>query len=317
MLQGKCSVEFLEFPSAVGEWCTSLSENPCGKPALCGPEALETLDGFQSSVQLFVHAFNEIRRSRAIDVENGFCCDVGGELLTVLEDVLHRLDLHGIVVVAGGSPADSSFQSFLSEKRNSEDVLLEVSEETPIGFLAAHLQGSADVLEEVHMADLHDATGEDVLRGHADGLVLVAGDTPERIVYVLQLREELHHDLEVLGGCEEADGNVMCDVIHPVDEGNLLVVPLHGHILPVDDQRASKALPVAVPSGDVIVVGERGQLTYQLPVRPSNPFLPTMSECADACSLEMQREHRLRCPAVIDTEVPRTVIAVVAIDASP
>lgn len=41
------------------------------------------------------------------------------------------------------------------------------------------------------VADLDDASREDVLRRHADGVVLIAGDAPKRVVHVLELRKEL------------------------------------------------------------------------------------------------------------------------------
>lgn len=46
----------------------------------------------------------------------------------------------------------------------------------------------------------------------------------------------------------------MRDVIYPVDEGNLLLVAFDRDVLPIHDQRASEALPVAVPGRNVVVV---------------------------------------------------------------
>ena len=175
MLERECSVEFLELSSAISEGCESLSEDPGGEPAFCGVKTLESLDGLESAVELFVHTLNQVGGSRTIDVEDGLCFDVGGELLAAFEDVVHRGDLHGIVLMTRRAPADPGFQPFSAEEGNTEDVLFEVSEETPVGFLAADLEGSANVLQEVHMADLHDATGEDVLRRLACRFILITG----------------------------------------------------------------------------------------------------------------------------------------------
>ncbi len=46
----------------------------------------------------------------------------------------------------------------------------------------------------------------------------------------------------------------MCEVIHPIDERNLLFVALYRDILPINDQRAAETLGIAVPFGDVVVV---------------------------------------------------------------
>lgn len=196
-------------------------------------------------------------------------------------------------------------------------MLLEVSEETPIGFLAPDPKRSADVLQKVHMAYLGDTTGVDILRSHANSIVLVTGDAAEWIVRVLEFREELHHCLEILRGSEQADGNVMRDVIHAVDEGNLLVVAFHRHILSIDNQRATESLPVAVPGRDVIVVRKRFQFSYELPVGATDAFLLTMGQRTDARALEMQREDWLRWTTVIDAEVAGAVVAVVTVDTSP
>ena len=169
-------------------------------------------------------------------MEDSFGFNVGCQFLAVFEDVLHRCNLERIIVMTRRAPSNACFQPIPPQILDLEDVLLEVSEETPIGFLASDFECSSDVLQKVHMADLDNHSGEHVLRCHADRIVLIAGNALEGVVHVLEFREELDHGLEVLGRCEKADGNVVGNVIHAVDEGDFLVVALHGHVLPVDDQ---------------------------------------------------------------------------------
>ena len=108
MLKRECAIELLEFSSAVGEGRQSLAQDPSGEPAFCGRETLESLNGFEPAVELFVHALNQVCGSWTIDVEDGFGFDIGGELLAALEDVIEGGDLHGIIVMPGGSPPDAS-----------------------------------------------------------------------------------------------------------------------------------------------------------------------------------------------------------------
>ncbi len=225
-------------------------------------------------------------------------------------------DLHGIIVMPGGSPPDARLQTILAEEGNIEDVFLHFRKKRSVGFFAADPECPADILQEMHMADLDDASGKDILRRHADGLVLIAGDAPQRVIHVLELREELHHCFKVLRGREETSGNVMRDVVHPVDEGNLLLVAFYCHILSIDNERSTKALPVAVPGSDVVVMRDRYQLPYELSVRSSDALPFAMGKRANARTFEMQREDRLGWTAVIDTEISGAGVAVVAIDAS-
>ena len=167
-------------------------------------------------------------------------------------------------------------------------MLLDVVEKWAVQFLASRLERSADVLEEVDVADLHDAPWEDVLCGHADGIVLIAGHGTQRVIHVLELREELHHRLEVLRWSEETGRDVMRDVIHPVDERNLLLVAFHRDVFPIDDQGTSEALPVAVPGGDVVVARQSLQFLHQPCVRRIKTAIDACGERPDARAFEMQ-----------------------------
>lgn len=80
--------------------------------------------------------------------------------------------------MARRSPTNARFQSVFPEHLHLEDVLLQVSEETPKDFLAPRLESPANVLEEMNMADLDDAAREDILRCHSDCIILIAGNTP-------------------------------------------------------------------------------------------------------------------------------------------
>ena len=100
MLERECAVELLEFSPAISEWREPFSKNPGREPALCGPEALEPLNRFEPSIELLVHAFNKIGRSRAIDMKERFRSYVGGQLLAALKDMVHGGDLHRIILMA-------------------------------------------------------------------------------------------------------------------------------------------------------------------------------------------------------------------------
>lgn len=167
------------------------------------------------------------------------------------------------------------------------------------------------------MTDLDNATGKHVLRCHTYGFVLIASDASNRVTHILEFHKELHHRLEAFGRSEHTYWNVVSDVIHTIDERNLLVVAFYGYILPVHNQRTTEALPVAVPSRDIIIVGERFQLSYDLAVGAANTFVLPMRKRADTRPFQMQRKNRLRRTAIIDAEVAGTIVAVVAIDASP
>jgi len=129
LLKRKCSIEPFELSSAISERRESLPKDPSREPSFRRLETLETLDSFQPSIELFVHALDEVRRSGAIDVEDGFCFDVGGQFLAALEDMVHRGNLHGVVLMTWGSPADTSFQAILPQVLDLEDVLLDIGKE--------------------------------------------------------------------------------------------------------------------------------------------------------------------------------------------
>lgn len=131
-------------------------------------------------------------------MEQCFGLHVGSQLLATLEDVLHDSNFQRIILMSWRSPTNSGFQSIFAEKLYGKDVLLEISEEWLVPFFTSDLQCPANVLEKMHMADLDDATREDVLSCHADRIVLVAGHGAQRITRVLEFGEELHHGLEVL-----------------------------------------------------------------------------------------------------------------------
>lgn len=87
-------------------------------------------------------------------MEEIFRTDVAREQITVVEDMLERSDLERIIVVAGRSPADVTFQVRLAEVREIEDLLFDVCEEVPVSLFATDFECSPDVLEEVDVAEL-------------------------------------------------------------------------------------------------------------------------------------------------------------------
>lgn len=137
------------------------------------------------------------------------------------------------------------------------------------------------------MAELDDDTGVDVTRCHANGFVVIADDAQQFVASVLELHEELHHGEKVLRRCEEADRNVMREVIDAVDERDLLLVAFYRHILPIDHQEATETFGVAVGEGDLVVVRQRIQFVHNAPVSCINAFADAGSESPRTRALEM------------------------------
>lgn len=302
---------------AVGEWRESPSENPGGEPAFCGLEALESLDGFESAVQLFVVAFDEIRGSWTAVVKELLRFHVAGEEIAVVEDVVERRDFESVVVVARGAPSDVPFQIFLAEIWEIEDLFLEIGQEAPVGLFASHFERSADVLEEVDMTELDDDTGVHLFRGETNGLVVVADECLKVVARVLELREVLEHRLEVLRWCKQADGNVVGQVVDAVDEGNLPVVAFDCHILSIDHQKPAEAFGIAVAERDLVVVRESIQFMYERSVGRVNAFADAGRERAGARALEMQRQQRFCFAAMINAETLPAIVAEVSFETIP
>lgn len=161
-------------------------------------ETLESLNGFQSAVDLLVEALDEVRGFRTSIVKQVFRFHIACEQIAVVENMLERCDLHRVIVVPWRSPADVAFEVRLSQVREIEDLLFQIFDECSVGFLATHFQSPPDILEEVHMAELHDDTGVDCSRRHADGFVVIADQGKQFVAGVLELREELQQRLVVL-----------------------------------------------------------------------------------------------------------------------
>lgn len=230
------------------------------------------------------------------------------------KDMLEGGNFHHIILVSWESPADVAFQILLPKDRNIEDVLLKVCEETPVGFLAPDLERPPDVLEEMHMTQLDDDAREDVSGCHPDGFVIVTGDGDERVVRILELLEVLHPGLKALGGSEEADRDIVRQVVDAVEERNLLLVALHGYVLAVHNEGAPESLPVAVPGGDVIVVGELLKLRNKARIRPIEASVDSRSERSDTRTLEVEVEERFCLfPAMIHAEPAPAIIAQVSL----
>lgn len=214
--------------------------------------------------------------------------DVAREQVAVLEDMLERCDLEGIIVVAGSSPADVPLQIRLTQVGQIENLLLKILQERPVRFLTAYLERSAEVFEEMNMAELGDDTGIYLLRRHADGCIVVADERLQIVACVFELREVPEHCLEVFRRCKDANGNVMREVVDAVDERNLLIVTFHLHIFPVHDEEAAEAFGIAVREGDLIVMGKHIQFLHNSPIRRINAFSDPRSERTDACAFEMK-----------------------------
>lgn len=80
----------------------------------------------------------------------------------------------------------------------------------------------------------------------------------------------------------------MRDVIHAVDEGDLLIVAFHSDILSIHDERASEAFPVAVPGGDIVIMRQSIQFLLHPCVRRVQPSSDAGGQRADACAFEVE-----------------------------
>ena len=250
-------------------------------------EALESLNGFQSSVELFVTAFDDVRGLGAAIVKELLRFHVACKQITVVEDVVERGDFHRIIVVPWCSPANVTLKIRLAECRKIEDFLFEVIDKFSVRFVASHFQGFADVLQEVDMAELDDDAGVHLTRCHANGFVVIADDSKEFVTGVLELREELHQRREVLRRCKQADRNIMRQVINAVDERNLPVISFYRNKLPVHHEEAAEALGIAVGERDLIVVRQRIQLGHKCSVGGINALPNACSERAGARTFEV------------------------------
>ena len=292
-------------------------QNPGREPTFCGLKALESLNGFESAVQLFVVALNEIRCFRAAIMKELLRFHITGEQIAVVEDMLKGSDLQWIVVVSRRSPADVPFEICLTEVGKVEDLPFEIFHKCSVGFVASHLERSSDVFEEVHMAELDYNPGVDCFRRHTDGFIVVADESKELIAGVLQFREELEQCLVVLAGSQHADRNVVREVINAVDEWNLAVVPFHRNEFPVYNEEATESLGIAVGQSDVIVVRKRIQLCDNASVGRIGSFSDVSRHRTNARALQMRQQHRLIGKTMVNAETRTAIFATISLESSP
>lgn len=245
-------------------------------------------------------------------MEKLFCCHVGSEKITVLEDVLERCDLHRIIIMARSTPTNVTLKVCLTKEGKIEDLFFEIGHESSVGLFAADFKCSSDVLKEMHMAELDDATWVHIFGCHADGFIVIADENLKLIAGVLELREELHECLIVLAESEHANRNVVRQVIDAVDERNLPIVAFHSYKLSIDDEKAAEAFGVAVRECDLIVVRKMLQLCDYPIVGSIRSFADPCSERSSACTFQVQRKKRFRFAAMIDTETLCAIAAEMA-----
>lgn len=121
-----------------------------------------------------------------------FCFDMSGQKITVFEDMIECCDLQRIIVMTRSTPANVTLKVGLAEKWKIEDLLFKIFHKRPVGLFAANFKSSSDVLEEMHMAELDDASWVHISSRHADRFVVVADENEKLITGVLQFCEELH-----------------------------------------------------------------------------------------------------------------------------
>lgn len=185
------------------------------------------------------------------------------------------------------TPANVTLKVCLTEEGKIEDLLFKIVHESSVGFLAADFERSSDVLKEMHVAELNNAVRVDISGRHADGFVVIADENIKLISGVLQLREELHESLVILAECEDANRNVVREIIDAVDEGNLTIITLHRYKLSVHDEEAAEALGVAVGECDVVVVRKMLQLCNKTIVGSIRAFSDPCSKRPGACTFQV------------------------------
>lgn len=159
---------------------------------------MEALDGFESSFELAIEAFYDVGSFGTRYFVPVSCVYVGSEILCVCEDMIHRCNLDVVILVLRAAPPNASFESIFTEHRNIENVFLNVFEECYVVFNGAHSKLFPDVLEEVHMADLYDDIGEDILCRLFDCRIIITCHGNKRVIHILEFREELHPSFEAL-----------------------------------------------------------------------------------------------------------------------
>lgn len=216
------------------------------------------------------------------------CFHVSGQKIAVLKDMLERCNLQSIIVVAWRSPANVTLKVRLTEEGKIKDLLFEISHKSSVRLFAADFEGSSDVLKEMHMTELDDATGVHISSRHADGFIVIADESKQFISGVLELREELHECLVVLRECEHANRNIVREVIDAVDERDLAIVSFHRHKLSIHDEEAAETFWIAVGEGDLIVVRKRIEFCDNPMVSSIRSFADSRGKCPGACTFQVQ-----------------------------
>ena len=161
-------------------------------------ETLESLNCFQSSIELFVVALDEVRGFGTAVVMEMLRSHIAGQQIAVVEDVLQCSDLLWIIIVSWCSPADVPLEIRLAKVRQIEDFRFQILHERSVGFITSHLERLSDIFQEVHMAELNNHLRVDCSGCHANRFIVIADESKELVAGVLELREELQKGLVVL-----------------------------------------------------------------------------------------------------------------------
>ena len=233
----------------------------------------------------------------------------------MLCDVLQSCDLHAIIPVSLEEFKAPAFER-LGVEVLLEEQCFDIRNEAPVLLLAPDLQSSADVLQEVDVAELDDAARVHVPSSHADRFVVIADHSEEVVTGILELGEVLHPCLVILARSEEADRDVVGQVVHAVEQRKLLRVSLYFHVLPVDDEETTEALGIAVGERDIVVVRELQKLPHHASVRRIDALANAPGERANARALDVCEEERFFLRTVINAETGTTILATVTLQAS-
>lgn len=187
----------LESFSTIGERRESSLKNPSREPPLCRMEALESLDGFQSAVELLVAALDNVGRFRTA-VMDLLCPDVSCKQIAVVKNMLERLDFKRIIVVTWRPPADVTFKIVLSQIGKIEDLCFEIIKKRSVGFLASCFERLSNVLQEMNMAELDNDSGIHLSGSQTNGFIVVADQGQKFVTCIFEFYEELKQCLVVL-----------------------------------------------------------------------------------------------------------------------
>jgi len=245
------SVQVFELSLAIGKGFRPSSNHPGIQPATGRNETLESLDRFQSSVQMRIVEFDEI----------GVIGTLGKQEITEqhLFSVPNRSqDIFERPVAVrrgfGKSPngslrIDSIFKHGFLQREEKISVLL----------LAPHPQSHPNILQIVVVTQLETGMWKYLVQSLLDSRPIIRHDDLQIVPETFQLSEETRETHLVLGHVQSAEGDVMGQVVDTENEGNLPSKTFHRYVLSVHDQDARETPRIAEGSSEFLVFRQQRQ----------------------------------------------------------